>query len=139
MELFFILLGLTILGIVAFKQSSNYMGLGSIIALLSFLYLILHTLIWSVAGYNYNKFVTKRKAFIETLEYARKNESKFELASITREVSEWNQQLASLKYDNNVFLLKDYVDDRILSLEPIRNKNNTTTFFEQIPKVGDCK
>lgn len=139
MELFFILLGLTILGIVAFKQSSNYMGLGSIIALLSFLYLILHTLIWSVAGYNYNKFVTKRKAFIETLEYARKNESKFELASITREVSEWNQQLASLKYDNNVFLLKDYVDDRILSLEPIGNKNNTTTFFEQIPKVGDCK
>ena len=120
MELFFILLGLTILGISAFKQSSNYMGLGSTIALLSFIYLILHTLIWSVAGYNYNKFVTKRKAFVETLEYARKNESKFELASITREVSEWNKQLAALKYDNNVFFLKDYIDDRVMSLEPIR-------------------
>lgn len=120
MELFFILLGLTIFGIVVALKSYDYDLLGGILALIAGIYLILHTLIWSVAGYNYNKFVTKRKAFIETLEYARKNKSKFELASITREVSEWNQQLASLKYDNNVFLLKDYVDDRILSLEPIR-------------------
>jgi hypothetical protein len=120
MELFFILLGLTILGIVVTIKSYDYEFLGVIIALIAGFYLIFHTLFCSLASYNYNKFVTKRQAFVETLQYARKNESKFELASITREVSEWNQQLASSKYDNNVFLLKDYVDDRISSLEPIR-------------------
>jgi len=120
MELFFILLVLTILGIVVAMRSYDFELLGGILALCAGFYLIFHTLFWSLASYDYNKFVTKRQAFVETLQYARKNESKFELASITREVSEWNQQLASSKYDNSVFLLKDYVDDRISSLEPIR-------------------
>lgn len=100
--------------------SYDFELLGGILALFAGIYLICHTLFWSLASYDYNKFVTKRQAFVETLQYARENESKFELASITREVSEWNQQLASSKYDNSVFLLKDYVDDRISSLEPIR-------------------
>lgn len=120
MELFIVLLGLTILGIAVAISSYDYGFLGAIIVLIAGIYLIYHTLFWSLASYDYNKFVTKRKAFVETLEYARKNENQFELASITREVSEWNQQLASLKYDNNVFLLKDYIDDRVTSLEPIR-------------------
>ena len=120
MELFIILLGLTFFGILVAIKSYDYEFLGGIVALIAGIYLICHTLFWILASYEYNKFVTKRKAFVETLEYARKNESQFELASITREFSEWNQQLASLKYDNNVFLLKDYVDDRVTSLEPIR-------------------
>lgn len=120
MELIFILSVLFVLGIFIVKKSYNYDFFGIIISFCSGLYLLIHILIWSLASYEYNKFVAKRNAFVETLEYARKNESQFELASITREVSEWNQQLASLKYDNNVFLLKDYVDDRISSLEPIR-------------------
>jgi hypothetical protein len=120
MELFIILSVLFVLGIFIVKKSYDYEVLGIIICVCSGFYLLMHFLFWSFASYDYNKFVTKRKAFVETLEYARKNESQFELASITREVSEWNQQLASSKYDNNVFLLKDYVDDRISSLEPIR-------------------
>ena len=84
------------------------------------LLLILHVLHWSLSSYNYNIFVTKRNAFIETLNYARENESKFELASITHEVSEWNKDLAEMKYDNNVFLLKTYIDDRVDNLKPIR-------------------
>jgi hypothetical protein len=120
MELFFILLGLTILGTVVAIKSYDYGCLGVIIRLIAGIYLIMHTIFWSIASYDYNQFVTKRQAFVETLEYARENKSQFELASINREVSEWNQQLASAKYDNNVFLLKDYVDDRIASLEPIR-------------------
>ena len=120
MELFFILSVLFVLGIFIVKKSYDYAILGIIIYVCSGFYLLMHILFWSLASYDYNKFVTKRQAFVETLQYARKNESKFELASITCEVSEWNQQLASSKYDNNVFLLKDYIDDRILSLEPIR-------------------
>lgn len=120
MELFFILLGLTIFGIVVAMKSYDYELLGAIIAFIAGIYLICHTLFWLLASYDYNMFVTKRQAFVETLQYARKNQSQFELVSITSEVSDWNQQLASSKYDNNVFLLKDYVDDRFTSLEPIR-------------------
>ena len=120
MELFLILSVLFVLGIIILKKSYDYEFSGVILSLIASIYLIYHTLLWSLASYDYNKFVTKRKAFIETLEYARKNKSQFELVSITREVSEWNQQLESSKYDNTVFLLKDYVDDRIMYLEPIR-------------------
>lgn len=120
MELFFILSILFVLGIFIVKKNCDYEFFGMIISFCSGFYLLIHILLWSLASYGYNKFVAKRNAFVETLEYARKNESQLELASITREVSEWNQQLASSKYDNNIFLLKDYVDDRISSLEPIR-------------------
>ena len=120
MELLFILSVLFIAGFLIVKKSYDYEVLGIIICFCSGFYLLMHVLFWSLSSYDFNKFVTKREAFVETLKYARKNESQFELASITREVSEWNQQLASSKYDNNVFLLKDYVDDRISTLEPIR-------------------
>jgi hypothetical protein len=120
MELFIILSVLFVLGIFIVKKSYNYDFLGFIICVFSGIYLLMHILLWSTSSYQFHKFVTKRKAFVETLEYARKNESQFELASITREVSKWNKELASLKYDNNVFILKDYIDDRVMSLEPIR-------------------
>lgn len=120
MELFIILSVLFIVGVLIVNKSYDYEFLGIVICVCSGLYLLLHILLWSISSYEYDKFVTKRKAFVETLEYARKNETQFELASITREVSEWNKKLASSKYDNNVFLLKDYVDDRVTSLEPIR-------------------
>ena len=81
---------------------------------------MIHILYCSLASYKYHKFIIEREAFIETLEYARKNQSQFELASITREVSKWNQRLGSLKYDNTIFLLKDYIDDRVMILEPIK-------------------
>jgi hypothetical protein len=120
MELLFILSVLFISGFFIVKKSYDYDFLGFVICLKTGVYFFLHILLWSLCSYGFNKFVTKRQAFVETLDYARKNKSKFELASITREVSEWNQELASSKYDNNVFLLKDYIDDRISTLEPIR-------------------
>jgi hypothetical protein len=120
MELLFILSVLFIIGFLITKKSYNYEILGIIICTLSGLYLLIHITLWSLSSYSFNKFVTEREAFVETLEYARKDEVKFELISITHDVSEWNRKLASSKYDNNVFLLKDYVDDRISTLEPIR-------------------
>ena len=73
-----------------------------------------------MSGYEYEKFVVERNSFVESLEYARKKGNEIELASITREVSEWNKQLASSKYDNTVFLLSNYIDNRIQTLDPIR-------------------
>ena len=72
MELFLILSVLFVLGIIILKKSYDYEFLGVILSLIAGIYLIYHTLFWSLASYDYNKFVTKRKAFIETLEYARK-------------------------------------------------------------------
>ena len=120
MELTIILLALTTLGILISIKCYNYDFLGVIISFITGFCFICHIFFWSLAGYEYNKFVIKRKAFVETLEYARKNESQFELASITRDILEWNNKLASLKYDNNTFLLKDYIDDRVENLEPIQ-------------------
>jgi len=120
MELFICLSILTILGFIIAMKSYDYELLGAIMCFIFGIYLCLHILFCLVATYDYNKFIVKRQAFVETLYYARKNKNQFELASITKEVSEWNQQLASAKYDNNVFLLKDYTDDRIMLLKPIR-------------------
>jgi len=120
MELFIILSVLFVISYSIAKKSYYYGVLGIIICFSSGFYLLIHLLFWSLASYDYNKFITKRQAFVETLQFARKNKSQFELASITSEVSEWNKKLASLKYDNNTFLLKDYIDDRISSLEPIK-------------------
>lgn len=120
MLILIILLFLLILGIILTNHIYNFEFPGLLITVVSGIYLFVHVLCWSLASYDYDQFVVKRQAFVETLEYARKNENSFELAAISREISEWNQKLASLQYDNNVFLLKDYIDDRIITLEPIR-------------------
>lgn len=120
MEILFILSVLFISGFFILKKSDDYDFLGFVICLITGVYLLLHISLWLLSSYGFNKFVTKRQAFMETLDYARKNKNQFELASIIPKVSEWNQELASSKYDNNVFLLKDYIDDRISTLEPIR-------------------
>jgi len=111
---------LAILCLWVFLLNSNYEFLGIIIACTAWIYWILHIVFWLTSSYDYEKFVVERNSFVESLEYARKNGNEIELASITREVSEWNKQLASSKYDNTVFLLSDYVDNRVQTLDPIR-------------------
>ncbi len=123
MELLIILSVLFIIGVVIIKKShwtSDYDMIGFIISMISGIYLILHIVGWSVSSYSYNVFLVKRNAFVETLKEARKGKNQFEVAAITKDVSEWNQKLAEAKYDNNIFLLKDYVDDRVINLQPIK-------------------
>lgn len=107
-------------GIYIFKKSYDYEMLGLIIVTLSGIYLLLHLLMWMVASYEYNLFLAKRNAFVETLAEARKNNNTIELAAITGDVSEWNQQLAASKYNLTVFMIKDYTDKRVAELKPIR-------------------
>lgn len=119
MELLITLSALTISGILISIKSYRYEVGGYILTLFAGIFLLIHVLFMCTASYRFNKFVIQRKAFTQSLEYARKTENQLELASLTREVSEWNQQLAIEKYDNTVFILKDYIDDRIISLKPI--------------------
>lgn len=114
-----ILCVLTGIGIYLANKTYDFEILGIIISSVFGLYLIIHLLIWSLASYDYNLFVEKRKAFVSTLENAREKGRELEAAAITKEVAEWNKTLASSKYTNKVFLLSDYIDDRIEDLEPI--------------------
>jgi len=117
----FIILVLTFLGGLAqIKRSYDKEYIGAIVMIISGIYLCLHTIGWSLSSYKFNKYVTEREAFVETLEFARKNNSQIELASLAREISVWNRGLAKIKYDNNFFLLEAYIDNRIMTLEPIR-------------------
>lgn len=120
MLLSIILLLIISFGIYLLQSSYQYDILGFTLSFVFGIVLIMHVLFWSVSGYEYNRFFAKRQAFVETLEYARKNNNQLELASLTREVSKWNQDLAELKYNNTVFLLDDYVDDRIMDLKSIK-------------------
>jgi uncharacterized protein YneF (UPF0154 family) len=114
------LLTLLSIGIYIFKKSYDYDTLGFIIAVCAEIYLVLHIFFWLLASYEYGVFVAKRQAFVETLNDARKNNNPIELAAITKNVSDWNQQLAVGKYNRTVFMLKDYTDKRVESLQPIR-------------------
>lgn len=82
--------------------------------------ILIHTALWLPKGYIYGKWVAEREAFTQTLAEAREKGSEFERAAIVREVAEWNARLAKAKYDNANWLLGQYVDDRVDSLEPIR-------------------
>jgi hypothetical protein len=117
MEIFIILLALIIIGIVLFVNNEPF---GVLLCGFSSVYLLTHLFLWGLASYQYNIFVVKRKAFVETLKTARENKRNYELAAISREVSEWNQDLAQAKYQNSIFILKDYIDDRVEKLHPIR-------------------
>jgi len=114
-----ILSALTGLGIYLMIKSYDFEILGAILTTIFGCYLIIHLLIWSLASYDYNIFIEKRNAFELTLKTARENGRELEAAAITKEISEWNQILASSKYSNKIFLLSDYIDDRIETLKPI--------------------
>jgi len=119
MILAIILLALTIIGILILEKTYDYDVIGIIMSLIFGLWFIMHIILWATSSYSYNVFLVKRESFVKTLESARKNKSQFELTSLTIEISNWNQQLASNKYDNTLFLLDDYIDDRIDNLKPI--------------------
>lgn len=123
MTILIILIILIAIGIVLIKKyyyCYNDIDIVGIIMCLVFgSYLIIHIAFWSTASYNYNVAVVKRAAFISTLDYARKNNNPIEIAAITKEISDFNQDLAESQYNATVFIIKDYTDERMLTLQPI--------------------
>lgn len=119
MEILTITTSLVLIGILISKKTELEF-FGTLLSIFSGIYLAMHLVFWSVSGYDYNMFVTKRNAFINTLEDARKSKKIYELASIAKDISVWNQKLEEKKYDNKVFMFKDYIDDRYESLKTIK-------------------
>ena len=115
-----LLIGLGILGfgiILCIKETYDFFG--NLICVLTFIFLVIHIPMWLSANYRYEIHIVKRNSFIESLENARLNNNKLELATISKEIIEYNQRLALLKYDNNG-ILDCYIDDRFVNLKPIK-------------------
>ena len=81
---------------------------------------IFHFAVLLFVKYDYEKFLNKRNAFQQTLIEARENGREIESAAILQNVAEWNIDLAEYQYDNTTWLLDQYIDDRIMSLKPIK-------------------
>ena len=115
-----ILLALLLLGIYILRNTYDYEVLGSIIVVIISLMLSFHIPSLFLKEYDYNMFIKKRNAFEQTLHDARENGNDLENATITKEILDWNVDLARRKYNNTTLLLNQYIDDRIMDLEPIK-------------------
>lgn len=84
------------------------------------IWVIGHSISYFTKSYSFNKFIVKRESFVNSLEESRKNGRELESATILKEISDFNQQLASDKYDNKIWFFDQYIDDRIETVEPIK-------------------
>lgn len=115
-----ILIGLGIFGFGAslcIKETYDFFGI--IICVLTFVFLLIHTPLWLSSSYRYEIHLVKRNSFIESLENARQTKNNIELAAISKDIIEYNKNLALLKYDNTG-ILDCYIDDRFINLKPIK-------------------
>ena len=114
-----ILLVVVILGILLFKKGFSNL-LTFMLIVIGSMFLLGSLIASGTSSYNFKKFKIQRDSFEQTLKTARENGNPIETAAIVKEVSNWNIELASAKFDNTIFLLDEYIDDRIESLEPIK-------------------
>ena len=108
------------IGIYLVNKSYDYDMLGGLMCVLFGIYLVVHLFALALVNYEYGMFVEKRNAFEQTLKLSRENGNDYETAAIVKEVAQWNIKLAERKYDNKTFVLDQYIDDRIETLEPIK-------------------
>jgi hypothetical protein len=116
-----LIIGLGILGfgISLCFQNETFEFFGILINILSIIFLMMHIPIWLSSTYRYEMHIVERNSFIESLETARVNKNNIELASISKDILEYNKKLAILKYENTGFL-DCYIDDRLIELKPIK-------------------
>jgi hypothetical protein len=119
---FIILLAFIILGIYLAKTHDfdGWDFVGMMFATVGGICIVIHLLAWGLRSYDYELFFTQRQAFEMTLHDARQNNNPLEVATIVGKVAEWNEELASSKYNNSTLFLDQYIDDRIDTLEPIK-------------------
>jgi len=97
----------------------TYDFFGIFIIVLSLLFLMIHLPCWLCSSYKYEMHLVERNSFIKSLNNARLNDNKYELAAISKDIFQYNKDLAVLQYENKG-LLDSYIDDRIMDLKPIK-------------------
>jgi hypothetical protein len=109
----------------AYKSLDNYdtiapYMLSSSGAFIAFIWMCINISVLLTLEYSYDQWVIQRNAFEISLNEARQQENNIELASLTREVTEWNIQLARNKFANEHWYFGMYVSDRVKELQPIK-------------------
>jgi len=94
--------------------------LSGMVSVLTGIYLLCHVFALSLISYNYESFVNRRNAFVETLENSRENGNDYETATIVKDISHWNERLAEQKFDNTTLYFDQYIDDRWENIKPIK-------------------
>lgn len=74
---------------------------------------------WLSVNYRYEMHIAERNSFIESLKVARLNKNSIELAAISKDIIEYNKDLAVTKFENQG-LFDCYIDDRFMDLKPIK-------------------
>lgn len=97
----------------------TYDFFGGIFGILSFIFLLIHTPGYLTKNLRYELHIVERNSFIESLKNARLHKNNIELASVYKDIIDYNKNLAILKY-NNKGIFDCYIDDRINELKPIK-------------------
>jgi hypothetical protein len=120
MIVFLILVFFFIIGIILPNYiAEDYEILSILITATCIALLIFHTPAWLSVNYRYEMHIAKRNSFVESLEIARSNKNSIELAAISKDIIEYNKDLAVTKFENQG-LLDCYIDDRFMDLKPIK-------------------
>lgn len=115
-----LVISLAVLLIRVFKDKDVLIAVNIIIIIVAIIWLIIHVICWSAASYNYKCFVARRNALEQTLHDCRATGNQYETATIVKEVSDWNGNLAKKKINLETFVLESYEVEEILTLKPIK-------------------
>jgi len=105
---------------VNFKLEIPTLIVGGILTITGAIILLVSIISLSTKSYHYNQIVIERTVIEQTIQNARTNNQIMENATITKTIINWNTKLAKKQYQKTIPLLKDFTDDRILTLKPIK-------------------
>ena len=94
--------------------------IGFVLVIISALFIFGSSISLNTKSYHYNQFVVERTVIEQTIQNARTNNQIMENATITKTIIEWNTKLAQEQYEKTLPLFNDFIDDRILTLKPIK-------------------
>jgi len=114
-----ILVSLIVLGFILSRYFKTEI-LGITLVFIFVVLFIIHIIGWVFIDINYSRISINRNILQTTLDSARKNNKKFELAITTFVVIEFNNELALKKYYNTKPVIKYYIDNRVDKLKPIK-------------------
>lgn len=99
-------------------NSTNFAAL--IVCTLSLIALVMAFVFLMFKGYNYNEFKSRKQAIEQTIRYSRQHGSEIERAAIIQKMTVINEVLAHMKYQNSIFLMDEFIDDRIDTMQFIK-------------------
>jgi hypothetical protein len=113
-----VLLALIALGILLMNLGLDFIG--RLIVVITVFFSLYHLPNILTVEYRYGLLLAERNAFEQTLRQARENGNVVESAAILQKITDWNVVLAIAKYDNANWFFGNYIDDRVMELEPIK-------------------